>query len=109
MPENLKPLWKHPELKVELFFFKDYDPQGRDGAIMGVAFYILINREKSLKIFSINKKLNLERKKSQVMLTQVCSNHDPIGKGGAKVMLIFFHQNHFLLKKYMTRNAEKCV
>lgn len=99
MPENLKPLWKHPELKVELFFFKDYDPQGRDGAIMGVAFYIIINREKSLKIFSINKKLNLERKKSQVMLTQVCSNHDPIGKGGAKVMLIFFSPEPFSSQK----------
>lgn len=100
MPENLKPLWKHPELKVELFFFfKDYDPQGRDGAIMGVAFYILINREKSLKIFSINKKLNLERKKSQVMLTQVCSNHDPIGKGGAKVMLIFFFTRTIFFSK----------
>lgn len=98
MPENLKPLWKHPELKVELFF-KDYDPQGRDGAIMVVAFYILINREKSLKIFSINKKLNLERKKSQVMLTQVCSNHDPIGKGGAKVMLIFFSPEPFSSQK----------
>lgn len=50
-------------VKSRAFFFKDYDPQGQDGAIMGVAFYILINREKSLKIFSINKKLNLERKK----------------------------------------------